>query len=76
MRLITLFVIGLCLCQISRVFGWSNGPPGNAQTDTVTECGTPPYATHDWIPDHALAMLPQQEKAWFLPHKTLYLALI
>ena len=52
---------------------WNNGPSGNARTDEPSECQSPGYATHDWIADHALAMLSDQEQAWILPHKTLYL---
>ena len=52
---------------------WSNGQPGNAGTDANVECANPPYATHDWIADHALALLPTGESAWLMPHKALYL---
>ena len=57
----------------SPAYSWSNGQPGNATTNKASECDSPPYATHDGIADHALALLPTQEKAWILPHKTLYL---
>jgi hypothetical protein len=53
--------------------GWGNGQSGNAQTDEASECSNPPYSTHDWVADHALALLPTEEKAWLEPHKTLYL---
>lgn len=33
---------------------WNNGQTGNTTTDQASECDSPPYATHDWIPDHAL----------------------
>ncbi len=52
---------------------WSNGPRGNATTNRVEECDSPPYSTHDWIADHALALLPNDEKAWLVPHRTMYL---
>ena len=52
---------------------WSNGPRGNATTNRVEECDNPPYSTHDWIADHALALLPDDEKAWLVPHRTMYL---
>ena len=45
------------------LFGWNNGQDGNTTTNTVKECSNPPYATHDWIADHALALLPQEERA-------------
>jgi hypothetical protein len=49
---------------------WNNGPSG---TNLASECTSPPYATHDWIADHAVDLLPDAEKAWLLPHKTMYL---
>lgn len=52
---------------------WNNGPSGNAATNLASECASPPYATHDWIADHALDILSDAEKAWLVPHKTLYL---
>lgn len=52
---------------------WSNGPAGNATTNTAAECDNPPYATHDWIADHAFDLLPDEQKAWLLPHKTMYM---
>jgi hypothetical protein len=51
------------------VLAWSNG----GATDEPSECANPPYGAHDWVADHALALLPDAEKAWLLPHKTLYL---
>lgn len=52
---------------------WNNGPSGNAATNQPAECATPPYATHDWIADHAVDLLPYAEKAWLVPHKAMYL---
>jgi hypothetical protein len=52
---------------------WNNGQSGNSNTDTAAECDHPPYATHDWIADQALALLPDAEKAWLLPLKSVYL---
>ncbi|MEE9268646.1 MAG: zinc dependent phospholipase C family protein [Candidatus Krumholzibacteria bacterium] len=57
------------LAFLAVVVPWGNG--GNS--DLATECSDPPYATHDWIADHALDMLPASESAWLQPHKTLYL---
>jgi hypothetical protein len=51
---------------------WNNGQSGNSNTGTAAECDHPPYATHDWIADRALALLPDQE-AWLLPLKSVYL---
>ena len=52
---------------------WSNGAQGNTLTDVPSECANPPYSTHDWVADHALALLPANEQAWLTPHKRLYL---
>lgn len=52
---------------------WSNGPSGNAGTNAAAECSAPPYATHDWIADHARALLPAAERAWLDPHRAAYL---
>ncbi len=52
---------------------WSNGPAGHAFTREQAQCTNPPYSTHDWIPDQALALLPNEEKAWLIPHKATYL---
>ncbi len=67
-----LFVV-FYLIMASSAIAWNNGPAGNASTDEVSECSQPPYATHDWVADHALDFLPEGEKAWLLPHKRLYL---
>ena len=72
----------LLLCMIvsvanvvgaSSTLGWGNGPRGNATTNKPSECDSPPYATHDWVADHAVALLPDEEKAWLAPHMTSYL---
>jgi len=55
------------------LLAWSNGPSGNTGTDSTAECTDPPYATHDWIADHALALLPEEERAWLQPHRAVYL---
>lgn len=52
---------------------WNNGQSGNSTTNTAAECNNPPYATHDWVADQALSLLPDEEKAWLLPLKTVYL---
>jgi Zinc dependent phospholipase C len=54
-------------------YSWTNGQSDNATTNKVEECDSPPYSTHDWVADHALDFLPDNEKAWLLPHKTMYL---
>lgn len=53
--------------------GWSNGPDGNANTNIASECTNPPYTTHDWVAEHALLLLPENERAWLMPHLTMYL---
>lgn len=63
----------LCSGSSTGASAWNNGPSGNARTDEAGECASPPYATHDWIADHALALLPAAERAWLEPHKALYL---
>lgn len=70
------YLVFSCLCVLLFVHpahAWQNGPSGNAPTDEPSECANPPYATHDWIADHALALLPDEEKVWLLSHKTMYL---
>lgn len=57
----------------SAALAWGNGPAGNATTNQASECSSPPYATHDWIADHALALLPAEEGAWLLAHEDMYL---
>ncbi len=46
--------------------GWSNGGY-NANP------ASPDYGTHDWIAEHALDWLPQQEKQFLLDNKAAYL---
>jgi hypothetical protein len=50
----------------ARVAGWSNG---GYSADTAH----PDYGTHDWIAEHALDWLPQQEKQFLLDNKASYL---
>jgi hypothetical protein len=69
----TLFLTTALILLPQSSQGWGNGQSGNAQTDEASECSSPPYSTHDWIADHALALLPTEERAWLEPHKTLYL---
>ena len=52
---------------------WGNGPAGNATTNQPSECASPPYATHDWIADHALALLPSEEGSWLRAREAMYL---
>ena len=73
MKTLRLFLATTMLIIPSLAMAWSNGQKGNATTNKASECSDPPYATHDWIADRALALLPDEEKAWLSPHKTLYL---
>ncbi len=54
-------------------WAWSNGPSGNAATNEASECADPPYATHDWITEHAVMILPENEREWLMPHLAMYL---
>ena len=52
---------------------WKNGPPDNKVTNSPGDCLAPPYATHDWIADHARTLLPAAARAWLDPHRILML---
>lgn len=69
MRVPALLLVPFALCTAA----WSNGPAGNATTDRASECASPPYATHDWIADHALDFLPPGEGDWLRRHRAMYL---
>ena len=63
-----------CLALLPALaFAWSNGPNGNAQTNEHSECGDPPYATHDFVADQGLMMLPTNERAWIMQYRAMYL---
>ena len=56
---------GMCTsCNV--VFGWSNG-------GYSSDPSNPDYGTHDWIAQHALDWLPQQEKQFILDNLMTYL---
>jgi hypothetical protein len=56
LRIITAtLVVGLTTS--SPCWAWGNGPIGNAQTDTVEECSSPPIGTHDIIALIGLAVI-------------------
>ena len=65
----------LCWLLIFPVMGraWGNGQAGNAQTDKPSECGSPPYSTHDWVADMAMQLLPLHERLWFQKHRAMLL---
>lgn len=70
MRITNLALIPI-LALSANAYAWKNGEKGNARTDTVSECTNPPYSTHDWIADQALALMPPSY--WLNNHKTMYL---
>jgi hypothetical protein len=66
------FLLGFVFATLAAVpwlLAWNNG----GATNQEEECSNPPYATHDWIAEHALMLLPEDERAWLMPHKVLYL---
>lgn len=68
-----LLLVSLCVSYPSSAFCWNNGPSGDAATDEDhPNCDVVPYATHDWIADHARALLPQQERQWVDQNIKLY----
>ncbi len=71
--LVAIGVLFLLVLRVESPEAWNNGQTGNTTTNTAAECDHPPYATHDWIPDHALALLPANEREWLEPHRTMYL---
>src|SRR4030042_899880 len=50
----------------AEVSGWSNGGYSAAPAN-------PDYGPHDWVAEHALDWLPQQERQWLLDNKASYL---
>jgi hypothetical protein len=54
------------MASAAEVSGWSNG-------GYSADPNNPDYGTHDWIAEHALDWLPQQEKQFLLDNKTSYL---
>ncbi len=65
--------VGLATLYLTSLGAWNNGQTGNTATNTAAECSDPPYATHDWIADHAMDLLPDNKKAWLQPHRAIYL---
>lgn len=72
--ILRILLIALFLVQVpTNGFAWDNGPDDDELTRSPSQCSSPPYSTHDWVADHSLALLPDHEKTWLVPHKTLYL---
>ena len=59
-------VLILTSLEATAVSGWSNG-------GYSADPAHPDYGTHDWIAEHALDWLPQQEKQFLLDNKAAYL---
>lgn len=74
-RYIAAFVksLAIAVLLINSAYAWNNGPSGNTLTDDPSECADPPYGTHDWIADHALAILPKEEQKWLSQYKSYFL---
>lgn len=65
--LLTLLVISfIVLWHVASASGWSNG---GYSADPFN----PDYGTHDWIAEHALDWLPQEEKQFILDNLASYL---
>ena len=61
-----LFLGSLLMTNSAGVSGWSNG-------GYSADPSHPDYGTHDWIAEHALDWLPQQEKQFLLDNKASFL---
>ena len=68
-----IFALGLFAASIAPAAAWKNGPPEHKVTTRPEDCAHPPYSTHDWIADHARALLPARERAWLDPWRNLLL---
>ena len=53
-------VLALLMGTASPAQAWKNGPPENKVTTNAADCQSPPYATHDWIADQAVNLLPRE----------------
>jgi Zinc dependent phospholipase C len=71
----TVFVLLLIAVFIPMsAFSWGNGPrSGGSLTKDQSRCDNPPYSTHDWIAEHALMLLPRQERNWLEIQKIAFL---
>jgi hypothetical protein len=65
-ELVIVLLIAVIPFLTAETAGWSNG--GYSANPEI-----PDYGTHDWIAEHALDWLPQQEKQWLLDNKAAYL---
>jgi hypothetical protein len=65
-RALLITVIALAFLSVQPVLAWSNG-------GYSSDPANPDYGTHDWIAQHALDYLPQQEKQYILDNLQVYL---
>ena len=76
-RLLTTFrlaaVLALLMGTASPAQAWKNGPPENKVSTNAADCQSPPYATHDWIADQAVNLLPREVRLWLTPFRRLLL---
>jgi hypothetical protein len=64
--LVSLSILIIASNAISTVYGWGNG-------GFSSDPNNPDYGTHDWIAEHALDWLPENEKQFILDNLTAYL---
>jgi len=68
-KMVSLAFVSLLLilpASVTNVSAWSNG-------GFSADPSSPDYGTHDWIAQHALDWLPDQEKQYILDHLAAYL---
>jgi hypothetical protein len=70
MRLSTLLLLVILAVSLEA---WSGGPGGVTLTGRMDDCGDAMHSVHDWIADHARALLPPEERAWLDPFRNMYL---
>lgn len=68
LRISSFFALGLLFASslFEAGYGWSNG-------GYSSDPSNPKYGTHDWIAQHALDWLPDEEKAFILSNLPIYL---
>jgi len=66
LALASMFLLTMTFVFLSDVFAWSNGGYSDDPTN-------PDYGTHDWIAEHALDWLPEEEKQYIEDNFAVYL---
>ena len=62
LKFLIAFTSLIFLLTVDISYLWNNGPSGDASTDEDhPTCEIIPYSTHDWVADHARALLPEEE---------------